>query len=1053
MQTPGVSDLRLAVFLLVAHDTVAWNRPPDVRMLVYSSCLNDTNYTPPRCKDHPTGYGCDCGAGFHWNTEVCMSTAVDSRLEFSQQRPLRYTLLTGKAFPKLQKFTIAFWIKVPRRITNGTILSYKHDGTRDLLHMRSGPTLGARIRDQDISTNAYIPENQWVHIAWTWSSESGESVLYMGGKRRQVFPGGPASEIPLGGEFVLGQASRDDSDEFDESTAFIGDLTHLHIWSFVMTDKEVDYVKTSCDVMYCGDAVQWTEFRRGTRGAMRMRWPSGAIRSTCYSEDELGYTCNKYCSNTIGAQCNEQIVENIRWTRTPALNTISVPCPADRLKKGTDTNTSLFGTRPCNLTAENEGEWDTAFIDNCISESLRSLKYKFKRHLLAAYIEVPTLLALGRELVLHTSNHSYGNPVDVATVIDMLEMFVHTHAQVIVLQVERWYEGHVTYAKALQRFPTLNETREFIEIVADIVNNVLHERHEAGWNATQPPGTEGDSLLQVLETFTHVAAQSLENHVTDGHIGGRIGFEEAYLSTARAKIEFSVQAQWVQIFRGARFPSRQDAVGGMQIRHGSIELPAAVLSSTNDTDLPPFIKVSGLRVHGMTHMLPNHDLRATGKKAKENNLNTPIIALFVYAGGVDMGTNITPPITFTVPYLDTFNISNPECVRLEHGTILSGRISEWNWTRGDCELKEDRGKEAVCACSKTGIFAVTTDMYNDNWNKGEVRPILMNFASYIGCCLSIILCLTTCLTHIYYRTSSGTASLHKNLGVSVMLGQSVFMIGIDQYDHVVMCQVFAVCLHYFFLAAFAWLMNEAFNLYIVITYSSHSHDGNSEAGSMLRYYILGWVLPAVLVGSFVGSLGKTYYARDMCWISWDNLWLFVGPALGIIAVTIMVMIFTAKEHNENSYTKSEKSNKTITLLMKGLWTQIILITVAWAFAFGSLKMHDRILKYIFGLFNGLQGAFFLVFYLLLNEEIRNIFKVKKKRKTLSAHGYDDADDRSLDSHASTQLVEKDRLETLALDPRPRRRRDKAARNKRRQKHPHDDDEERIASDCEMITSV
>ena len=21
-----------------------------------------------------------------------------------------------------------------------------------------------------------------------------------------------------------------------------------------------------------------------------------------------------------------------------------------------------------------------------------------------------------------------------------------------------------------------------------------------------------------------------------------------------------------------------------------------------------------------------------------------------------------------------------------------------------------------------------------------------------------------------------------------------------------------------------------------------------------------------------------------CWISWDNLWLFVGPALGIIAV-------------------------------------------------------------------------------------------------------------------------------------------------------------------------
>lgn len=40
------------------------------------------------------------------------ATAVDSRLEFSEQTPLRYTLLVGKAFPRLPQFTIAFWIKV-----------------------------------------------------------------------------------------------------------------------------------------------------------------------------------------------------------------------------------------------------------------------------------------------------------------------------------------------------------------------------------------------------------------------------------------------------------------------------------------------------------------------------------------------------------------------------------------------------------------------------------------------------------------------------------------------------------------------------------------------------------------------------------------------------------------------------------------------------------------------------------------------------------------------------------------------------------------------------
>jgi len=49
---------------------------------------------------------------------------------------------------------------------------------------------------------------------------------------------------------------------------------------------------------------------------------------SCFTEEEIGFSCNRYCSATIGAQCNEQIVENIRWTRTPAQQSISIPCPA-----------------------------------------------------------------------------------------------------------------------------------------------------------------------------------------------------------------------------------------------------------------------------------------------------------------------------------------------------------------------------------------------------------------------------------------------------------------------------------------------------------------------------------------------------------------------------------------------------------------------------------------------------------------------------------------------------------------------------------------------------
>ena len=40
--------------------------------------------------------------------------------------------------------------------------------------------------------------------------------------------------------------------------------------------------------------------------------------------------------------------------------------------------------------------------------------------------------------------------------------------------------------------------------------------------------------------------------------------------------------------------------------------------------------------------------------------------------------------------------------------------------------------------------------------------------------------------------------------------------------------------------------------------------------------------------------------------------------------------------------------------MRGLWIQIILITVSWSFAFLSLRMHDTVIKYLYAMMNILQ---------------------------------------------------------------------------------------------------
>ena len=54
-----------------------------------------------------------------------------------------------------------------------------------------------------------------------------------------------------------------------------------------------------------------------------------------------------------------------------------------------------------------------------------------------------------------------------------------------------------------------------------------------------------------------------------------------------------------------------------------------------------------------------------------------------------------------------------------------------------------------------GVFAVVITGHHDcavvQWDKGDKRPELMNFASYFGCAASATMCLMTCFVHIYLR--------------------------------------------------------------------------------------------------------------------------------------------------------------------------------------------------------------------------------------------------------------------------------------------------------------
>ncbi|KAL8609771.1 hypothetical protein ACOMHN_042810 [Nucella lapillus] len=768
---------------------------------------------------------------------VINTSAIDSRFEFTvRDEEARYTLLLGRAFPSLTEFTVAFWINVSNPHHQGTVMSYKHNNNTNVMRFLSGPRLTFEIWGQRQQTRADLIPHELVHIAWSWSSRDGRWQLFKNGVRvDQGSLSGKQKKIPSGGEFVLGQSSRPGG-AFDLTYALEGDLSHFNIWNFLLPPKEVSYLASSCTFQYCGNAVQWVEFRSGTRGSIKMRWPSGIFNPetfTCFTEKDAGMTCDKSCSERIGAQCNEEINENIVWRRQPAAQNVSVQCPGREATEVKDNITEVraYATRSCLLQENaNDGVWKEPYIDDCISDELLELKMKFQQ-LSDGSLDQTQVLRMAERLLNHTEEFTYINPIDIATVIDLLSVLVETQNQKPQkVQTVLWNFNGKRYARAEEVYPTFNQTVTFCEILAKIVNNLLRAKNEVGWNATRPAGAEGDSLMRVMRRFAQVISRSLIFHVVDM----RALMRDARVSQYFDNIEFTIITQLAYVIQGLQFPSERDSrTRGVDKWAGYLQLSSNPIKITNATDDFTLVGISAFRYRNLARILPTHGVKS---RSLEDWVNSPVLALYINLQNSSVDGNLSTGIKLHVPMLDTFNISNPACVSLVH----KEKKRNWHWTRKYCFLRDYDGKSAACSCLQPGVFAVTTDMFNDNWDKGDKRPILMNFASYFGCAASATMCLMTCFVHIYLRTSSGTAALHRNLSVSVALSQLVFMFGIDRYDNPLVCQVFAVLFHYAFLTTYSWVMNEAFNLYIVVTYSAHSKSDTTETGSMLRYYILGW---------------------------------------------------------------------------------------------------------------------------------------------------------------------------------------------------------------------
>ncbi len=220
----------------------------------------------------------------------------------------------------------------------------------------------------------YLNELYWFHITFTWNSSDGKVNFYINGKlKAECIDIANHQPISTAGEFVLGQtyadqqseeqetpdesenaATLNDSSEedspskYEQKSSFLGRLFNFNIWDRAFSAEIVHKLYNDEGLTYCGNATQWSDFRSGTRGDVKMKWPTNLLWK--FSKAYQHRSCNHYCNKMIGPVCRESFDKNIRWPSTRGNQTSKLQCFQQQADQYATSDKAIkYAYRECSL--------------------------------------------------------------------------------------------------------------------------------------------------------------------------------------------------------------------------------------------------------------------------------------------------------------------------------------------------------------------------------------------------------------------------------------------------------------------------------------------------------------------------------------------------------------------------------------------------------------------------------------------------------------------------------------------------------------------------------
>ncbi|CAI9728715.1 adhesion G-protein coupled receptor G6-like [Octopus vulgaris] len=394
-----------------------------------------------------------------------------------------------------------------------------------------------------------------------------------------------------------------------------------------------------------------------------------------------------------------------------------------------------------------------------------------------------------------------------------------------------------------------------------------------------------------------------------------------------------------------------------------ITLPNSLLKHLKSEEL---LRISRVSFHSLrTDKLYRVIQKPLKKKMEvlEQFVNSQIIAANIPNIQI---TNLDKPITMSFSLIHKTGY-NPRCVYWDD---TPGQDPHWS-TKGCNIYNIVQGERISCSCNHLTSFALLMDVYG-NEKDVDVKPI--SIISSIGCGISIVCLILTIIVHVSSKTlRKGLFSkILINLCIALAIANFIFLVGMRPYatKNIIACKAVAALLHYFLTVSIMWMAVEASHIYLAVVVVFNKYMTNY----MLKSTVIAWGLPAIIVILTLAINNTNNYIRiaEVCWLSQTSFYVaFLFPVVVVLLfnLTIFSLIIGRLISMKNDKKFEHKARK---LRLFGIIGVFFLLGLSWILAFFTFGEAALVFKYLFAIFNTLQGLFIFIFYCLYKKDARDV---------------------------------------------------------------------------------